>query len=291
MSKHKSFIFTINNYTEQDVKWLTEDLIVSYGVVGFETGKENGTPHLQGGITFKRPYTFKKAHELHPRWHLQVAKAVDFPNYDMKEQNYIIFGDKKQGKRTDLDNITKALMDGATNQELWLQYPTTYMLYSKHIKNMREEFGLYKYRDFKPTVFWIYGDTGTGKTRSVTEHEDYKNLWISGKDLRWWQGYRGQEATLFDDFRADFCTFHELLRILDRYPYTVEVKHGHEQLLAKRMYITSPYHPERVYKTREDVCQLLRRIDGIYKLPDDAEKLARDMEPEPKLSEGNTYFT
>lgn len=116
-------------------------------------------------------------------------------------------------------------------------------------------------RYFKPEVIWVWGPTGSGKTRQVVENET--DLWISGKNLKWWQGYENQEATLFDDFRADFCTFHELLRILDRYPYTVEVKGGHRELNSKRMYITSCYPPGEVYRTREDIEQLMRRCTEV----------------------------
>lgn len=120
-------------------------------------------------------------------------------------------------------------------------------------------------RNWKPTVSWIYGPTGSGKTRMAIDKcgDDY---WISGKNLRWWQGYDGHENVIIDDFRGDFCTFHELLRILDRYAYTVEVKGGSRQLLAKNIYITCPYHPKDVYSSKEDVGQLLRRIDDIVHL-------------------------
>lgn len=91
-----------------------------------------------------------------------------------------------------------------------------------------------------------------------------KDPWVSGKDLKWWNGYDGEEEVIFDEFRGDSCKFSELLRILDRYPYTVEVKGGFRQLLAKKIVITSCYAPETVYKkNEEDIKQLMRRIDKV----------------------------
>jgi len=69
---------------------------------------------------------------------------------------------------------------------------------------------------------------------------------------------------LFDDFRGDFCTFHYLLRVLDRYPMRVEVKGSSREFNSKRIYITSCYPPTEIYnKSDEDVKQLIRRIDEI----------------------------
>jgi len=84
------------------------------------------------------------------------------------------------------------------------------------------------------------------------------------KNLQWWDGYDNQDAVLFDDFRGDFCTFHYLLRVLDRYPMRVEVKGSSREFNSKRIYITSCYPPTEIYnKSDEDVKQLIRRIDEI----------------------------
>lgn len=114
----------------------------------------------------------------------------------------------------------------------------------------------------KKDVYWFYGPSGSGKTRHAVEMggDDY---WISARDLKWWDGYYGQKVVIIDDFRGDFCTFHELLRILDRYPYRVQIKGSSLWLQADTIIITSCYSYEEVYDTREDIDQLKRRIDHI----------------------------
>ena len=67
--------------------------------------------------------------------------------------------------------------------------------------------------------------------------------------------------------RKDFCKFHELLRYLDRYPVQLETKGGTRQLLARNIVITSCYPPEQLFDTREDIQQLIRRIDFIHQFP------------------------
>lgn len=250
----RSWCFTINNWNESDYARLFA-LEKTYLVVGKEIS-ETGTPHLQGFITFRRTYRLAALKKLVPRAHWEPALTKDAMNYCMKE-DYKIEDNRQQGARSDLKAVALACKKGVL--AVVTEFPEAYIKYHGGIDALCLHFS--GARDFKPRVIWIYGPTGVGKTRAVVQHEP--DLWISGKNLRWWSGYENQPAVLFDDFRRDFCTYHELLRILDRYPYTVEVKGGHRALMAKRMYITSCFAPDEVYDTREDIAQLLRRIDDV----------------------------
>lgn len=254
----KTWAFTLNNWTTEEEKQL-KDLECNYIVFGYEKGKE-GTKHLQGHIVFKKSMRLSALKKLNERAHWSnVISEESSANYCMKDKEYYLKDNRNQGTRNDLAAACKLVTEVgivALKEEM----PEVYVRYHGGFDKLVK----YKKRDFKPIVTWIYGETGSGKTRMIVEKE--KDLWISGKNLKWWQGYEGQEATLFDDFRADFCTFHELLRILDRYPYSIEVKGGHRELISKRMYITSCYRPEDIYNTREDINQLIRRIDEIIEL-------------------------
>lgn len=251
----RTWVYTLNNYSEADVEQFIA-LECARHICSKEVGEE-GTKHLQGWISFKNSTRLTALKKLNSRVHWEEAKSIEAGwNYCTKGE-VIICNKGKQGTRTDLESVADLLQKGGTITDVKREYPTTYMKFHNGIEKLATQ----PKRNFKPEVIWIYGKTGTGKTRMVVEKET--DLWISGKNLRWWQGYENQEAVLFDDFRKDFCTFHELLRILDRYPYTVEVKGGSRELNAKRMYITSCFAPQDVYETREDIQQLLRRIDQV----------------------------
>lgn len=256
-STSKSWTFTINNYTESDIRKLT-DLEKTYLIYGQEVG-ESGTPHLQGFLILKKSSRMPALKKIFPTAHWEIAKvACAAANYCLKDDNYTIIDNRAQGQRTDLAHAMELVRTGGL-PHLIEQAGETYVRYHAGL----EKISLYyqKPRTFKPIVTWIYGPTGTGKTRSVVEKHD--DLWISLSTLKWWDGYDNQEAVLIDDFRADYCTYHELLRILDRYPFTVQVKGSTRKLNSKYMYITSCYPPDQVYQTREDIQQLLRRIDNI----------------------------
>lgn len=248
----------------------------TYYIIGKEKG-ESGTPHLQGYMTFNRAKTlaWMKSH-LSDRAHWEIARGDLDSNrrYCMKEGDYLEGGTppvKEQGKRTDIELAVASLRanDGDV-QAMAMEHPEAYLKYAGNFEKLSQRFqkrsrmsgdGFIKDRK----VIWLYGPTGVGKTRWVHGQEDSSQLWISGRDLRWWQSYDMEPAVLLDDFRGDFCKYHELLRILDKYQCTVENKGGSVSLQnVKRIYVTSCYHPRHVYDTREDIEQLIRRIDTIW---------------------------
>ncbi len=260
----RSWVFTLNNYTEVDEQKL-KDLEYKCLVFGREIAPETGTPHLQGFIIFCRGYRFNAVKKLlGANAHIEKAKTNDAANYCMKEGDYFKDDRRCQGARSDLTAVYKMVADKQSLLAVAEAHPSDFLRYHAGIEKLRRIFhNTPRNPDEPPTITWIHGPTGIGKTRRVVAAE--KDLWTSGKNLRWWNGYEQQAAVLIDDFRGDFCTFHELLRILDRYPYTVEVKNGYVELNSPRIYITSCFPPDRVYETREDIGQLLRRITStIY---------------------------
>lgn len=264
----KTWAFTLNNYTPKDIQQL-KDLSKTYLVFGQEVGVE-GTPHLQGMITFSKASRLSALKKINSRIHWEPAKSAEaLANYCIKDQDYYIEDNRTQGTRTDLraaaELVTKSGIKAVAEQ-----MPEAYIRYHNGISMYRQV--TQKPRTFKPNVIWVYGPTGSGKTRSITEITGVDNTWMSLSTLRWWDGYENQDNVIFDDFRGDFCTFHELLRILDRYPYTVQVKGGTRIFNSKNIFITSCMHPREVYhqrddrgnsQCREDVGQLIRRIDHI----------------------------
>ena len=82
----KRWCFTLNNYTNQDVKFIRSNLdktnanFAKVGKVGKDVG-DSGTPHLRGFVHLKRRVrlaTLKKI--LGVRVHAEVAKGTDLDN-------------------------------------------------------------------------------------------------------------------------------------------------------------------------------------------------------------------
>lgn len=80
----RNYIFVLNNYTEQeesDIKIFIETWC-KYGIFGHEIGKQ-GTPHLQGFIILKTPWSFKTLkNKINKKCHLEKCLGNAISNFD-----------------------------------------------------------------------------------------------------------------------------------------------------------------------------------------------------------------
>lgn len=262
--RFRNFVFTINNPTEED-RLLIRSAIdeIQYIIMADEVGKE-GTNHIQGYCELKRQMSGNVIKRIMPRAHIEKRRgtqkqAIEYCKKDGKFEELGEF--KKQGKRTDIKKVKEIILEKNGNIDDVIEIATSYQA-------IRTAEVLLKYR--KPiakyipkAIYWFHGPTGVGKTRKAMDMIGECTYWISGENLKWFDGYQGQLIALIDDFRKDFTTFHFLLRILDVYPLKVPVKGGFTDWIPKVIIITSCYSPTEVYNTREDIEQLTRRIQTI----------------------------
>lgn len=75
----------------------------------------------------------------------------------------------------------------------------------------------------KKEVIWCYGPTGSGKSHWAEHNQPRKDRYRL-KSYRWWNFYNDQPTILVDEYRTDFCKFHELLSLLDVYEFYAETK-------------------------------------------------------------------
>lgn len=265
----KSFCFTWNNPGEDAEGYLRSLAGVSRMVVGAESAPTTGTRHFQGFVTFRsarRLQSLIKCTRNAVHW--EVAGRSDLSeDYARKDGSIVIDIDHRATRGANretasLPEFIAAVQSGTDDMELIGQFPKLYARYYKLVDRMRLVFAP-RGRD-PPDVHWYYGGTGTGKTREVHEREG-EALYTHGGNFKWFDGYTGQEAVLFDDFRSDQVEFAVLLRLLDRYPLRVEVKGGSMMFYPKRIYITTQESPDEMFGTsvNEDIEQLKRRITHV----------------------------
>ncbi len=274
----RRFVFTINNWTEEEYTWLTNWKQPRWMVIGKELG-DNMTPHLQGAAILNSQVSFTtlKVMPGFRRAHIEVmhGRPVDSMIYCSKEDiNPFQHGKlPEQGKRNDLHEVTERVMNGETLRDLAKDFigATAIVKYHKGLTILRSLSAPPRDSSKPPTVIWMYGETGSCKTRCASQFGALYGIpWISHGGLKWFDGYDGQHTAIIDDFRAKHCSFTFLLRLLDRYPMTVEFKGGHVNWAPKLIMITCNKKPSECFQTRkehlpEDVAQLKRRINKVIK--------------------------
>ena len=189
------------------------------------------------------------------------TKAIE---YCKKEGNWTEAGNKRiQGEGTDLKKIKNDIINGKGYNDIIAENDFNNFSEVKLIQHHYEELSP---RDRpKPEVFWIYGPTGTGKSK-LAKSMAPRAYWKNSRH-KWWNGYGGTEDIIIDDFRGSNLKFDELLRLLDEYPLDVETKGGTRWIRSKRIFITTPRNPQETYPgiyLTEDIHQLLRRIDHTF---------------------------
>ena len=277
--RSRGWCVTLNNYTEDEERRFIavcdvgrDGVHLRYAVVGAEVG-ENGTPHLQIFLYFNTMKSLNQVKGIEglARCHAERMRGTvdQAANYCKKDGNFTEFGEvPEQGKRNDLENVVKLIKEGCGLKRIADENPLEFIKFSRGIQALR--FHCLKGRDFKSEIFWLYGPTGTGKSRYAYEQAKLANsYYVKDPCSHWWDGYDGQEVVIIDDVRKDFCTFAQLLRMLDRYEYAIQCKGGYSQLLAKKIYLTNPLPPRLFWdgRTEEDIGQLMRRIDHVYHFP------------------------
>lgn len=258
--------FTINNYSDVDLVTVKSfaDSDCRYMVYGLEVGA-SGTPHIQGYMQLKKKKRLSWLKKnFHSTAHLEQAKGSMAENkaYCSKEGQVTEIGEAVvERQRTDLMTVAKMVGEKRSYLEIAEACPVQCMMYGSGIKDLVSI--SIPVRDFKTEVFWYWGPTGTGKSKLANE-QAVGGYWKNPTN-KWWDGYFGQSDVIIDDYRRDFCTFADLLRLLDRYPVQVEYKGGSINFCSKRVFITSPKSPEDTWegRTDEELEQLLRRIDHV----------------------------
>lgn len=96
---------------------------------------------------------------------------------------------------------------------------------------------------------WIWGETRTGKTRSVYERFTAAEIYplTQTEGTLWFDGYWNQPILLLDDFNDHRLHLQALLRLLDGYPMTIQVKGGTLWAAWTHVVITTNRPPAEFY--------------------------------------------
>jgi len=261
----KYWCFTLNNYDES--RNFGDEFRTNYAtyfVYGFEEG-ESGTRHLQGYIEFsvaKRLSTVRRVLAT-AHWEKRRGTAEQATQYCKKDGNFVFWGvisNPTPGRRTDLEEAADLIRDGGSLLDVADRYSTAFIKFHRGFLALKTtlESGRSK---IVPTVTVYWGPTGTGKSYRVRELSP--DCFFTS-NCKWYDGYDGVRDICFDDY-AGGITINNFLRILDRYPVTVECKGGTINFNPEHIYITSHFNPRDWYPEHLDrYAELERRFTAVH---------------------------
>lgn len=99
------------------------------------------------------------------------------------------------------------------------------------------------------TVIWLYGTSGTGKTRfaKAIAKKTEQPYYVSGSSRDIFQSYAGEHTIILDELRPCVMAYQDLLRILDPYGLSSNVmapaRYSDKPLVADLIIVTSPFSP------------------------------------------------
>jgi len=266
MSKSRNWCFTVNNYTDENIAVL-DALDVRYIIYGKEKG-EQGTPHLQGYVSWKNSCTFSACKGKLPQGaHIEKAKGDGHDNreYCSKEGDFVERGkapSRKAGGQAEKRRWRDAFHAAQEGRDEDIPEDIR-MRYDKNIERIRNRY-LFDNRDIEDTeqqMLWYYGRAGTGKSRKAREENPGAYLKACNK---WWCGYTGEEVVIIDDFDKKHDVLCHHMKIWgDRYKFRAEIKGGSMLIRPRLVVVTSNYHPRDIWTSEQDVEPILRRYKCI----------------------------
>lgn len=270
---------TINNpldygFTHQKIKDCIESLkSIKYWAMCDEMGS---TLHTHIIIYRNGQILFQTLKKLFPPAHIEkmMGTVVENREYLMKdgkwkgtdkEETKLVntfeeFGtvpEERQGQRNDLTALYDMIKEGKSNYEILEDNPN-YMMQLEKVERCRE---ILRYEQFKNIVremhveYW-FGDPGSGKTSGVYKlYGGYDKVYRVTDNRNPWDGYKGQDVILFDDFRACDFDINILLKWLDIYPLELPCRYNNKQACFTHIYFTSNISFDQLYRTvqSEDV--------------------------------------
>jgi len=290
----RKWLITINNPLNYglDHKKIKEELgrikSIKYWCLSDEIGLNEGTYHTHIFIACANGVRFSTLKNRFPIAHFDLAKGTSQQNRDYvfkegekwekskkKETNlantHEEWGElplERQGRKYEYADIYDLIKQGYSDYEILDQYPEIMPQLDK-IERARMTI---KHEEFKNIprqieVTYIWGDTGTGKTRYIMEKYGYENVYRVTSKTHPFDGYHCQDVITFEEFCGQF-NIQEMLNYLDIYPIELPARYNNKVACYTKVFLTSNMDLKDLYpniKRRENKTWLafMRRINKV----------------------------
>jgi len=277
--QHPNWCFTLNYGGADQLPRSSVDRFLevlsskaTYLVVGFEVAPTTAQKHAQGYVQLSKRarLTELKAIPDGGTVHWEVARGDEVQNRDycLKEcgDDRLEVGEARtvnSGVRE--QKRWKEARECAVKNDFAKMDDQIYVMHYSSVKAIARDH-LMVGADLDGTCgLWIYGPSGTGKSRTAREEfGPPTNIYLKPVN-KWWDGYRDQPHVLLEDVEPSHSVLGYHFKIwADRYAFPAEVKGSTIAIRPKKIVITSQYHPRDIFTDPESLAAILRRFTLRY---------------------------
>jgi len=267
------FVFTVNNPNTKCQPYISfgdiigEKIGVSYAIWCLEEGKSH-TRHLQGYMQLKsksKLAALRNKLAFTGGWFCSAKgtaqQNIDYISHTGKHSDKpgLLEGPwsigecvtgKGMGSRSDIDDLVNSIKNGKSVKQLCEQHTNTMLKYFSNATKIQQVLNV-SVRRWRTELFIYTGVAGSGKSyKAHKDGQEFLNSIGKGDEIPydvlipkkgetlWFQDYTGQSVVIFDDFYGSI-DIDTMKRLIDEYPVKVNMKNGHGEFLARRVYITS----------------------------------------------------
>lgn len=208
---------------------------------------------------------YNKQPDGHYHYTDKSGKDHDGINYSDTFEEWGELTEEHQGKSKDADLILSLVKDGASNAEIVDTVASAYREIDK-IERVRS-----MYRDAEYANCWrnlevtyIFGKTGSGKTRSVMDKYGYAQCYRVTDYKHPFDTYDGQDVLIFEEFRGGI-KHGDMLNYLDGYPLLLPCRYFNRQACFTKVFIITNIPPDDQYRNvdKESQQAFFRRINKV----------------------------
>lgn len=290
----RKVLFTINNPQNYQI---THDTIISkisslkslkYACISDEIGGKGGTYHTHIFVYWENPKNFntlRKLFDEHAHIDFCVGTCKQNRDYVFKEGKWedtekgntkvpcmqIEYGELPEEQTCPepmLELLYELIKDGHSNAEILEQHPE----YLKEITTMdRVRLTIlqerYKETFRKLEVTYMFGKTGTGKSRGIMQKYGYSNVFRVTDYLHPFDTYSCEDVVVFEEFSSTI-KITDMLNYLDGYPLKLPARYSDKIACYTKVYICTNTKLEEQYpniqkENAEVWSAFLRRITKV----------------------------
>lgn len=291
MERSRAFCFTLNNYTEAEVAEFKAWNCI-YLIFGKEVGVE-GTPHLQGYVSFANAKQMKALKKLSQRAHWEIARGTPKQASEYCEKDGDVF-EKGERPKSQIEKgaLGKAKWDFALlcgvekrmdelDSQMLIQCGAKIQYAAQIVNNKKRKLPDLDVLDNE----WRWSrKTGTGKTRGAKlENPGY---FIKAAKSKWWDGYEGEDVVILDDLDPTSREQAQFIKNLADHGGVWAEKKGQAAIWIRprRIIVTSNYPIEEVYPMGDwaPVERRFKVLEMNEKWVEPVSAVVQVLEPDPR---------